>query len=141
MTKATFLYLEPKSKTHNFAQCANCKMFIADHKVCSLHGKNVKIEPTMSCGLYVPGGPAVESELEHVEANVSPKESGLINAKVRCEHCEYYKKNESECLLFEILGVQDTKVIADGCCNAWHSDAIDEKKEDTKRQTLKRFIK
>lgn len=139
MDRSTFLYIGPKSGDKT-GQCASCKMWLKDHKLCSLHGKNVKIEATMSCGLWVTGGPAKESEMEHVSAAVTPKESGLVNKQVRCINCEYFKKDENECLLFEILGIEDHTVDANGCCNAFHSDEGEEKKE-SKQATLKRFIK
>ena len=138
MDRATFLYLQPKKKTHNFAQCATCKMFLQKEHLCSLHGKNVRIDATMSCGLYVPGGPAEDSEIEHVQANVTPKESGLVDRKVRCEHCEYYEAGDNDCLLFRMLNISDYKVDPDGCCNA--QEPKDEEKKD-KRATLQRYVR
>ena len=139
MDRSTFLYLEPKVKTHNFAQCETCSMYLSKHNICSLHGKDVKIKPTMSCGLYVPNGPAPESEMEHVSLKVTPKESGLVDAKVRCEHCEYYEMKDNDCLLFKMLNIKEYKVVDDGCCNAWTKG--DEGKKETKQEILKKFVK
>ncbi len=60
-----------------------------------------------------------------------------VNRKVRCEHCEYFDEDDSECLLFRMLNI-DPKVNKDGCCNAQTPE--DDKKED-KRETLKSFVR
>ncbi len=113
-------------------------MWLEKHNICSLHGKGVKITGDMSCGLWVTGGPAKESEMEHVTTAVTPKESGLIKANVRCINCEYYKTSDKECLLFEILGIEDHTVEANGCCNAWHGDGD---KTEKKENPLKKYTR
>ena len=118
-----FLYLEPDGEDDDFGQCADCKMFLEKLGLCSLHGKGVKIKPTMSCGLFVPGGPAKESELEHMAKNFTPAESGLVDREVRCENCISFMDNK--CKLFAMLNRLspanfdlNAKVEAQGCCNA-----------------------
>lgn len=138
MDKATFLYIGPKAGSQT-GQCSSCKMFLKEHGLCSLHGPKVKITGDMSCGLWVMGGPAEESEMEHVSVAVTPAESGLIKAQVRCINCEYFKKSENECLLFEILGIEDHTVEANGCCNAWHGGS--EEGKEKKESPLKKFIR
>jgi hypothetical protein len=111
-------------------------MFLKAHGLCSLHGPKVKISGGMSCGLWVVGGPAEESEMEHVNTAVTPAESGLINEQVRCVNCEYFKASDKECLLFEILGIEDHTVEPNGCCNAWHGGKSEKKEKENK---LKKF--
>jgi len=138
MDKSTFLYT-PGKDGKDTGNCRSCKMFLKQHGICSLHGPKVKINGGMSCGLWVTGGPAVESEMEHVSVAVTPKESGLIEAEVRCVNCEYYKDSKKECLLFEILGIEDHTVEANGCCNAWHAEK--EGKKEEKKEGIKRTLR
>jgi len=126
MDKSTFLYF--KSKETNPNQCASCRMFLNKLGICSLHGKDVKIEPTMSCNYYLPSGPAPSSELEHVQVSITPKESGLINEKVSCERCEYYDEDCGECLFFKSLNIE-SKIDPHGCCTNWTKE--DDKKESS----------
>jgi len=123
INRSAFLYLDPRPLKEAFAQCSTCKMFLKDHGLCSLHGKDVKITGGMSCGLYVPGGPAEESELEHVSKAVTPEESGLVDRQVRCENCTFLKGDS--CGLFQQLNDKfptmfslKTGVDKHGCCNA-----------------------
>jgi hypothetical protein len=116
-----FLYLDPRPPKEDFAQCSTCRMFLPEQGLCSLHGKDVEIKPTMSCGFYTPGGPADESELEHVSKAVTPEESGLVDREVRCENCISFDKGK--CKLFEMLNQNpnwncDPNVDKHGCCNA-----------------------
>ena len=117
-----FLYLEPDGDDEDFAQCEDCRMFLAEHGLCSLHGKGVKIKPTMSCGFFTPGGPADESEMEHVSKAVTPEESGLVDREVRCENCISY--SAGRCQLYMMLNRMnptnfdcDPKVKKLACCN------------------------
>lgn len=119
-----FLYLEPKDDDPDFAQCEDCKMFLAEHGLCSLHGKDIKIKPTMSCGFFVPGGPADESEMEHVSTAVTPQESGLVDRQVRCENCVSFD-GHGICKLYQMLNRSDSTnwslnvaVKPQGCCNS-----------------------
>ena len=130
MERSTFLYLDSKGTPNDFAQCRSCKMWLEKHNICSLHGKDVKITGDMSCGLYSFGGPAPESEMEHVTKAVTPEQSGLVKAEVRCENCKWFDADESECRLFCMLNISPDKVNPKGCCNAWESE---EKTEDTKK--------
>lgn len=132
MERSTFVYLDPKVP-HNMAQCATCKMFLAKHGICSLLGKNVTIKPTMSCNMWSCCGPAEESEMEHVSASFTPSEVGLVDHKVRCEHCEYFEDGDNDCLLFRTLGIKNYKVNPHGCCNAH------EPKDEPKSNPLKKF--
>jgi broad specificity phosphatase PhoE len=116
--------IEPVEYTmlNNYAQCISCKMFIQSKRVCSLHGMDVKIKPTMSCGLYC-FGHADNSELHHVSVATTPKESGLTERQVRCENCFFFDEQESDCELFEALNkgsvfTLEEKVDKHGCCNA-----------------------
>jgi broad specificity phosphatase PhoE len=105
-----------------YAQCRSCKMFIQSKGICSLQGMDVKIKPTMSCGLYS-YGQADESEMDHVSSATTPTDSGLVDRKVRCENCMFFDEDESDCELFESLNqgqVFSLKETVDkhGCCNA-----------------------
>lgn len=119
ISKSDFLYMEPTKEDNpkTFATCAGCAMFLDKHNICSLHGKDVKILPFYSCGLFV-RGKAPESEMEHVSAKVTPEESGLIYEVPQCERCHYYDK-DGDCNLFRLLNIEDYKVEKNACCNAW----------------------
>ena len=131
MERSNFLYLEPKGDKPGF-NCNSCKMFLAKQGICSLHGKDVKIKPTMSCGLWSCCGPAPESEMEHVSKAFTPEESGLVDAEVTCKNCEFFEKEDNDCLLFKTLNI-DHKVLPDACCNAWTGDDKESKKEEPKK--------
>jgi hypothetical protein len=89
-------------------------MFLAKHKLCSILGKDVEIDADDSCGFYTPGGPAKESELDHVSVAVTPKEAGLVkDTQTRCENCAY--GGEANCG-HPALGFP---IQATGCCNAF----------------------
>jgi Pyruvate/2-oxoacid:ferredoxin oxidoreductase delta subunit len=141
-----FLYLEPAKNTANFAQCGTCTFFVPAHALntarsggepspkdlCCLHGAKVGIEAGYSCGMYVPGRPTPADLAAHAAelraghpAAVTPKESGLVERKVRCEHCFFFDAKESECELFEDLTTKmstvfdlDESVEKGACCNA-----------------------
>jgi len=124
-----FVYLEPKEKEHqnSFAQCKSCPMWTgALHNTCTIHDTNVKVTGDMTCTLYVHGEPMPE-QAGHEMGSVTPEESGLTKAQVRCENCKYFD-DKSVCLLFRKLNktmpqVFDLKetVQAKGCCNGWMS--------------------
>lgn len=118
-----FLYLDPKAPKNTFAQCASCMMFTGE--TCTIHGGDVPITGDMSCGFYVHGKP-MPDELGHEMKSVTPKESGLVKEKVRCENCQSFEARESECELFDELNENelfdlDKKVKPKGCCNAFIS--------------------
>lgn len=122
LMRSTFLYMQPTKEDDpkTFASCAGCRMFLAKHEICSIHGKDVKVDADDSCGLFV-RGKAEESEMEHVKASVTKEESGFVEGPVQCKNCHYFwpEKDHNDCLLFRMLGMPDYKVEADGCCNAF----------------------
>ena len=120
LSKSAFLYMEPgkDDDKKTFASCASCCMFLAKHNICSLHGKDVKVDADDSCGLYSRGGPAPETEMEHVHKATTPEESGLTEGPVQCLSCEYFEESDKDCLLFRLLNLKDYKVEPHGCCNA-----------------------
>ena len=122
LCKSTFLYMEPKKDIKDFAQCSSCRMFIKDKNLCSLHGDKVKILPTDSCGFYI-YGIAPDDEDDHVEASVTPEESGLVHEQVRCENCIYLQDDGDhfDCLLFKLLNIEDHTIKKLGCCNGFKS--------------------
>lgn len=140
LDRSNFLYLEPSSKKDTF-QCGSCKMFLAEYNLCSLHGKKVTINANDSCNLWCYGGPADESEIEHVKPTFTPEQSGLVkNQKVTCKNCEYFNPKESECMVFCILGLED-EVKPDACCNAWSPKEENEPKEHAKPSNVLSKIK
>jgi hypothetical protein len=122
VTRNAFLYLEPKGNDPDFAQCADCKMFLDKLGICSLHGKDLHIKPTMSCGFFVPGGPAEESELEHVTKAFTPEESGLVDREVRCENCKFMESPKTCGLYVKLNKLPEfslnVTVKPRACCNA-----------------------
>ena len=123
--KSSFLYLEPKSQTKNHAQCETCMMWTGPKSnTCTIHGKDVKVTKTMSCGFYIEGKPVPDAAGQEHKF-VTPEESGLVDRKVRCENCEHANKEDKTCMLFEALNEElsdyfdlDTKIDPKGCCNA-----------------------
>lgn len=122
ITRAAFLYLDPKPPGDRFAQCGTCMMFAPGQKRCSIHGPSVKVTADMSCGLYVHGEP--EGDRMDLMAVVTPEESGLVRRQVRCENCTFFD-GQSVCGLYEKLNAAlavlfslDSQVDPKGCCNA-----------------------
>lgn len=116
-----FLYLDPKAPKNQFAQCGTCMMMTG--LTCTIHGPSVAITKGHSCGYYVHGMPMPE-EQGHEMKLVTPKESGLIKAQVRCENCQSFEKDQNTCTLFMRLNETggfdlDSSVNQQGCCNAW----------------------
>ena len=121
-----FIYLDPKGNKKKFAQCETCMMWTGPkHNTCTIHGKDESITVTMSCDFYVHGMPMPKmAGKEH--KSVTPKESGLVDRKVRCENCGHYStKPTSHCHLFMTLNkahpeLFDLEEGVDkyGCCNA-----------------------
>lgn len=137
LTRSVFLYMEPKKgdDKRNFASCGSCCMFLAKHNICSLHGKDVKVDADDSCGLYSRGGPAPETEMEHVHKATTPEESGLTEGPVQCKNCHYYDKADKDCLLFRLVGIKEYKVNPDACCNAFSpKHKVKEEKEEEKEE-------
>lgn len=140
-----FLYFDssPKSPPSEFSQCSTCRMFVPDEylgrkddiDLCVIHGSNVKVGESFSCGLYCgwPKGPPVPevirdhaAELKKgIPGSVTPDESGLVDRKVRCENCVFHLKYPSTCHLYDMLNKAmpeywdlDINVDPKGCCNA-----------------------
>ena len=126
--RVAFLYLEPKQKKHEeqFAQCSTCVMWTDKPKnKCHIHGPSVEVKGSMSCGFYVEGDPMEDGPIRTL---VTPDESGLIDASVRCENCVSYDSDTSICRLFKTLNTKvglefnaDPNVQPKGCCNAWRA--------------------
>jgi hypothetical protein len=83
---------------------------------------HVKVNAAASCGLYVPGKPVSSGFAQPL---VTPKESGLVERKVRCENCTFAVDGARICGLFSALNDSlpsmfdlDTKIEPQGCCNA-----------------------
>lgn len=117
-----FLYMDPGySRLAQFAQCATCRDWVTGDRRCVIHGRQVNVPGTASCGLYVEGPPRPAGTPTY--AWVTPAESGLVNRQVRCENCKYFDK--PVCALFRQLNSDrpdifelDIKVDEHGCCNA-----------------------
>ncbi len=126
LTRDTFLYLDPKPPFATFAQCETCMMFTGEAaETCTIHGAKVRVTKDHSCGLYVHGTP-MPDEQGHEMASVTPEESGLIKAQVRCENCQSFQAQKTTCTLFQWLSrgwafALNPKVHPHGCCNAWSS--------------------
>lgn len=115
-----FLYFNPKPPDDSFAQCSTCFMFTGTG--CLIHDKRIRITKGMTCALYVHGVPRTNERGKEI-AMVTPEESGLLEAQVRCENCRYGGK---ECALFNMLNKKmpdtfdlDPKIDSKGCCNAF----------------------
>lgn len=124
VTRATFLYMDPKAPKTKFAQCGTCPHWIPGMDRCELHRSQDKIDDDDSCGLYVHGKPAGT----HPMGLVTPEQSGLVSRQVRCEncmffdpdtepreHCDFYTQLNR---LFPSLFNLDRYVDSHGCCNA-----------------------
>jgi hypothetical protein len=125
-----FLYLDPKGKGEDFAQCRSCMMWTGTagaHPLrCHIHGKGRKITGDHTCGYYVHGKPMPNGPIMR---SVTPKESGLLKKEVRCENCKHFNSSASECGYFVKLnktGGHALNVIVnyEGCCNAWEEDKM-----------------
>ena len=125
ITRDAFLYLDPKAPADRFAQCSTCFMWTGPRRErCTIHGPNVPVTASMSCGFYIHGKPGLDKAGQEA-ARVTPTESGLVNRAVRCEDCRYLDRTRSRCRLFEQLNetfpeqfALDAAVQLKGCCNA-----------------------
>ena len=122
LKRDTFLYLSPT--TYHFAQCYTCRDWIEGDDKCHIHGPNVNVLETMSCGLYVQGAsmPAGSAAFDIV----TPTESGLVDREVRCENCKWL--DGTDCTFFAMLNRElpdvfdlEVEVEPKGCCNAQQS--------------------
>jgi hypothetical protein len=125
ITRASFLYMDPKSPATQFAQCATCVQFIDDKKRCVLHGRRDVIDGDDSCGLYSRGDPSTGKDPLGL---VTADESGLVSRQVRCENCMFFDPGtepRKHCDLYTQLNRMmpnlfdlDRYVNERGCCNA-----------------------
>lgn len=124
VTRAAFLYLDPKSPKARFAQCGTCVHFIEDKDQCQIHAPQVDIDEDDSCGFYLHGKPSAE----RAESLVTPEDSGLVDRQVRCENCMFFDPDtepKEHCDLYTQLNrmlpsLFDLNRYVDrhGCCNA-----------------------
>lgn len=115
-----FLYLDPEPGVDDFAQCSSCRDWVEGDDRCVIHGPMVTVKDTMSCGLYVYGetqDPGTETYFY-----ISPRESGLVDRKVRCENCKW---GGETCGFYDMLNKAlpdvfdlDVEIEPKGCCNA-----------------------
>lgn len=135
--RSAFLYLEPgeagveKREVEDFAQCASCPMFAPKKRRCTIHGPDVVVLGTDSCGLYVPGMP-MGDDMDLV-AHVRGHESGLHWGRVQCHRCREYEgepDGRGTCAAFRRMNdalaehvAADPDVAAHGCCNLWRAKA------------------
>lgn len=122
VTRAAFLYLDPKGDKARFAQCGTCMMFTGSS--CTILGKDFTVNAGDTCGFYVHGKPQ-PAEKGHEMKSVTPEEAGFERRAVRCENCAYFEDEKSVCGLFVMLNEAlpddfdlDEGVDAFGCCNA-----------------------
>ncbi len=121
ITRAAFLYIEPRGDGKSFAQCSSCPMWkTAKHNLCSIHGEGLVVHGQDTCGLYVEGMPMEDAP---VHKFVTPEESGFERRQVRCENCVSFKRGQ--CNLYVQLNHMDPgtyyldpRVKAKACCNA-----------------------
>lgn len=125
LDRSIFVYIEPKEGEKEFAQCSTCRMFLPEYNLCSILGTRFKVSPNGSCTEYTPGGPAEESELEHVSAAFAPSEVGYEERPVRCENCRFFSTGDYKCDLYHRLNTTyptifslKERVHPKGCCNA-----------------------
>lgn len=158
VTRAAFLYLEPKPRDDKgtFAQCWSCRMFVPEvpglkGSRCIIHGSKVGVGSGDSCGFYVDwptpdGEPNPEVVRDHsaelaknIPGSVTPEESGLVDEKVQCHRCMFAKSEGMICGLYQKLNKSvgdefdlDTDIKPNACCNAWI-----EKPEDNPARSVK----
>jgi hypothetical protein len=134
ITRATFLYMDPKAPEDEFAQCGTCVHFLKKLGRCELLGPKVEIDDDDSCGLYAHG----TAEADEVpEALVTPEEAGLVDRQVRCENCKFFDPDSEpreHCDLYSQLNRilpklfdLDRYVDEYGCCNAQTPGKRDQK--------------
>ncbi len=145
VTRAAFIYLEPKGRDDKgvFAQCWSCRMYVPevsgrDGGRCVIHGSEVDIDADDSCGFWVDwptpdGEPNPEVVADHarelakgIPGSVKPVESGLVDERVQCRHCEFAEAEAEHCGLYAKLNRRlgsefdaDPKIKPHACCNAW----------------------
>ncbi len=123
LKRDAFLYLNPRPPVAEFAQCAECSMWVDGDDLCTIHGPNITVPGTASCGLFIFG--VTQPKGTPTKAVVTPEESGLVDREVRCENCLWGGPEEYICQLFDMLNRYmpdifdlDTAIEPKGCCNA-----------------------
>jgi hypothetical protein len=114
ITRADFLYMEPKGEGDAFAQCGTCAF---GHDRCGLMGGRSVSAENGSCGAYIEGTPDGD-----IYAHLTPSILGYVERQVRCEDCRfgaqrcalYVELNEKLPHLFALEEIIHPK----GCCNA-----------------------
>jgi hypothetical protein len=117
--RSAFLYLQPDSTDHLFAQCGICRA--VNNSRCMMMDRE-PISPTLgSCGFFFKG-PSVG---DHVLAKFTKTQVGYSERKVRCENCVFVRNKGTWCNLFKQLNETmpnvfdlDWHVKPTGCCNA-----------------------
>lgn len=122
LSRDAFLYLDNLDEIDDFAQCSTCRDWVEGDDRCFIHGSQLEVLGTMSCGFYVCGTPLEEGSPTF--GLVSPMESGLVDREVRCENCRHLVE-ESICGFFKTLNealpelfALDIEIDRRGCCNA-----------------------
>lgn len=129
ITRDAFLYMIPRGKPDDFAQCSKCMMWNGGTGLdgeadrCHIHGPNLVVTGDMTCGIFVYGDP----HKAKLMAAVTPSESGLEKRPVRCENCRYSRQwgGKYRCTLFIKLNEEcpedfdlQTEIEPKACCNA-----------------------
>lgn len=122
VTRAAFIYMDPKGDENNFAECGTCVQW-GENERCKLFGPNDKVKSSWTCGLYAHGKP--QKKVIPLKS-VSPREAGLVKKSPRCENCYSFDAKENKCSLYQSLNEKlpelfqlNTSVHPKGCCNAW----------------------
>lgn len=147
-----FLFLAPKNREEEFAQCGPCRMFVPEKYLsgmsgdrCIIHGSQVKIDDDDSCGFMCPWPTADWSAVDQVirdhaaelmkniPGSVSPEESGLVSRRVQCHRCRFADEKVEACGLYAALNDAfpdmfdlDVEIEAHSCCNGQMPKASDE---------------
>ena len=124
ITRATFLYMDPRNPEEKFAQCDTCMNFIRDKGLCKLLLPTDEIKAGKSCGSYAPGENATGEALGVLTA----EEVGLVERQVRCENCAFFDPDtepRKHCDFYTQLNLilpglfdLDRYVNEYACCNA-----------------------
>lgn len=123
ITRAAFLYMDPRKPKNKFAQCITCMHFLGDR--CEWFGPGDEVGGGDSCGEYIRG----KARPGAVPLGIATKkELGFVSRKVRCEnccffdsqtepreHCDFYTQLN---LILPGLFALDRYVDHQGCCNA-----------------------
>lgn len=123
ITRATFIYLDPKKPKSEFAQCETCIHFLGDR--CEWMSARDEVDDDDSCCFYVHGKAAAGTQ---PKALMTKKEMGFVSRQVRCENCCFFdnqKEPRDHCDLYTQLNLilpgvfaLDRYVDHQGCCNA-----------------------